>query len=202
MNREVRFPNHAKTPAVVLANPVCRKCEAPREPEKRCKPCRAAYLKTYRQSHPEGRDTEALKLRVLPADASKIRLAAQATGMTISEYLVRLHRQQPLPPRPIGGWKTFDALERLRREVEASAKSARIPDASIGSLSGRIKDLFDTAPVNAMTHQDEINAALRDVHNLRSEILPVLSAIQTSSADSRDRIEEVLVAIMPRRARE
>jgi hypothetical protein len=202
MNRDVRFPNQAKPPAVVSADPVCSKCKAPRTPGKRCRPCRRAYLKTYRQSHPEGRDTEQIKLRVAPADASVIRLAAEASGITISDYLVRLHRQQPLPPRPSGGWKTFDALENLRREVEAIPNGVRKLDADIGKLSGRLKALFDANPVNAMAHQDKINAALRDVRNLRDKIMPVLSDIQTASAEPRDRIEQVLVTIMPRRPRD
>jgi hypothetical protein len=202
MNREVRFPNQKKIPVVVSADLVCSKCKAQRVPGERCKPCRSAYLKTYHQSHPEGRDTEALKLRVAPSDASTIRLAAESAGMTISDYLVHLHRQQPLPPRPSGGWKTFDALESLRRAIDAIPGSVRKLDADLGRLSGRIKDLFDTNPVNAMVHKDAINAALRDVRNLRAEIMPVLGDIQIASAEPRDRIEEVLVTIMPRRARE
>jgi hypothetical protein len=202
MNREVWFPNQAKIPVMVSADPVCSKCKAPRGPGKRCRPCRSAYLKTYRQGHPEGRDTEQIKLRVAPVDASMIRLAAEAAGMTISDYLVRLHQQQPLPPRPSGGWKTFDALESLRRTVEAVPGSVRRFDANLGRLSGRIKDLFDTNPVNAMAHRDAINAALRDVRNLRAEIMPVLGDIQIAIAEPRDQIEEVLVSIMPRRARE
>lgn len=202
MNREVRSPNLGKKPGMISAETVCPKCRAPREPGERCKPCRADYLKTYRETHPEDRDTEQLKLRLTPADASMIRLAAEASGITISDYLVRLHQQQPLPPRPGGGWKTFDLLESLRREVEAIPNGVRKLDANLGRLSGRIKDLFDTNPVNAMKYQDEINAALRAVRELRAEMMPVLADLQMANAEPRDRIEEVLVAIMPRRARD
>lgn len=148
------------------------------------------------------RDTEQLKLRLAPANADAIRSAAKDAGLTISDYLLRLHQQQPLPPRPAVGWKVFDALANLGRAVEAIPNSVRKLDADLGRLSGRLKDLFDANPVNAMAHRDQINAALRAVRNLRAEIMPVLEDLQAANAEPRDAIEDVLAAVIPRRPRD
>jgi hypothetical protein len=113
----------------------------------------------------------------------------------------RLHQRQPLPPRPTGGWKVFDALADLQRTIETIPSSVRKLDADLGRLSGRLKDLFNEHPAKAMAHQDEINAALRAVRDMRGEIMPVLTDLQATNAEPRDALDDVLAAVMPRRRR-
>jgi hypothetical protein len=146
------------------------------------------------------RDTEQLKLRLSPADAEAIRLAAKGARQTISDYVLSLHQRQPMP-RPAAGWKVFDQLAELQRAVTAIPDSVRKLDADLGRLSGRLKDLFNEHPAKAMAHQDDINAALRAVRDLRAEIMPVLGDLQAAAAEPRDTIDAVLAAVMPRRHR-
>jgi hypothetical protein len=51
-----------------------------------------------------------------------------------------------------------------------------------------------------MAHQSAINEALRAVRDLR-EVLPVLTDLQVAIAEPRDRIAEILGAIVRRRKR-
>jgi hypothetical protein len=148
----------------------------------------------------EDRDTEQLKLRLSPADAEAIRLAAKGARQTISAYVLSLHQRQPMP-RPAAGWKVFDALADLQRAIEAIPNSVRKLDADLGRLSGRLKDLFNEQPAKAMAHQEAINATLRAVRDLRAEIMPVLGDLQAEAAEPRDTIDAVLAAVMPRRHR-
>jgi len=52
-----------------------------------------------------------------------------------------------------------------------------------------------------MAHQSAINAALRAVPDLRAELLPVLADLQVAIAAPRDRLAEILGAIVRRRKR-
>jgi hypothetical protein len=52
-----------------------------------------------------------------------------------------------------------------------------------------------------MAHQSAINEALRAVRDLRAEVLPVLTDLQVAIAEPRDRIAEILGAIVRRRKR-
>ena len=121
--------------------------------------------------------------------------------MTVSSYLLRLHQRQPVPRPPAGGWRVFDALAEVQRAIEAIPKSVRKLDADLGRLSGRLKDLFNEHPANAMAHQGEINAGLRAVRDLRNEIMPVLADVQAANAEPRELLDDALAAIMPDRSR-
>jgi hypothetical protein len=50
-------------------------------------------------------------------------------------------------------------------------------------------------------HQSAINEALRAVRDLRAEVLPVLADLQVAIAAPRDRVAEILGAIVRRRKR-
>jgi len=87
------------------------------------------------------------------------------------------------------------------RNLAGIPEAVRKLDADLGRLSGRLANFFSVDPGKAMAHQSAINAALRAVPDLRAELLPVLADLQVAIAAPRDRLAEILGAIVRRRKR-
>ena len=95
----------------------------------------------------------------------------------------------------------FDALCEVDRHLAGIPEAVRKLDADLGRLSGRLANFFTADPGKAMAHQSAINEALRAVRDLRAEVLPVLADLQVAIAEPRDRLGEILGAIVRRRKR-
>jgi hypothetical protein len=145
----------------------------------------------------ERRPTEQLKLRLMPAQADAIRAAAAAEKKTISDYVYDLHAGRRTPAELL----QFDALCEVDRHLAGIPEAVRKLDADLGRLSGRLANFFTADPGKAMAHQSAINEALRAVRDLRAEVLPVLADLQVAIAEPRDRLGEILGAIVRRRKR-
>ena len=89
----------------------------------------------------------------------------------------------------------------IRDSLAGIPEAVRKLDADLGRLSGRLANFFTADPGKAMAHQSAINEALRAVRDLRAEVLPVLADLQVAIAEPRDRLAEILGAIVRRRKR-
>jgi hypothetical protein len=148
--------------------------------------------KTKRLRPESYRPTQQLKLRPSLSAVEKFRQDAKRGRRKLSQYFEVLvgrgERVKPEHPAEL------DALGDVLRKILAIPAAVRELDSDLGKMNGRLKSLFELDPGKAYAHQDEINATLFAVRDLRNAIMLALAEIESEVAESRDALARALQA--------
>jgi hypothetical protein len=135
-----------------------------------------------------GRTTTAVKLRLRPEDALRLRTAARESGVDLSEYVARLLDD---PERAVAARVPVSALpladvSRLAGVLGALPEEVRRARGELGRAFGLLKHLFEmpATALNAERHSFELSETTRDAR----------TAIQNVDA-SVDRLLDELASI-------
>jgi hypothetical protein len=111
------------------------------------------------------RSTEQVKLRLVPADAVRLRDAAEASGRTLSEYVMSLHDRQgasvPVSVEPPGA--SLAVVSRLASALAGLSDGLRLVRGDLGRSLGLVKHLFTSASTAAEAHHVELADAAREL---------------------------------------
>jgi hypothetical protein len=113
-----------------------------------------------------GRTTTAVKLRLRPADALRLRTAARESGVDLSEYVTRLldDPQRAEAARvPVSSLPLAD-VSRLAGVLGALPEEVRRARGELGRTFGLVKHLFEMplTATNAERHSVELSQTTRD----------------------------------------